>query len=474
MGVVLATLTAGHEAAAAVELFLCAALTGSLVARRLIPLAALLPFARTLLSALAPVAGVAAFLAVRALESGGAPPLRALAPTVLVGVAVAVAGGVLPPRRARRARPRRTAVIGSQASAEALARELRDERRTSAYDLVGRIGDDPSRSSGEVPWLGTLKGLGDVVDANDVDLLVLSADAPRLRAFEAFAASCLDRPVSLWELTALYESTFGHVPAAEINAAWFQYLGHPSYRRGMPAGKRALDVVVAVTALVVLWPLLAVLALLVRADGGPALFRQRRIGEAGRPMTVFKLRTMRPGTGHDVQWATEGDPRITRVGRLLRRSHLDELPQFLNVLRGDMTLVGPRPEQPEIVVRLERWLPYYERRHLIRPGLTGWAQVRCGYAGTDLGAAWKLCHDLYYLKHRSPLFDLVILSETLRTVVADRGQCVEPSGTGYLVAAPTTPGPAPTAPSAAASAALAEVARPAEPSEDALIEGAAS
>jgi exopolysaccharide biosynthesis polyprenyl glycosylphosphotransferase len=463
MAVLLAALTTRHEAAAAVELFLCAALTGSLVARRLIPLAALLPFARTLLSALAPVAGVAAFLAVRGLGSDGAPPLRALAPTVLVGVAVAV----VPLRRARRSRPRRTAVIGSQASAEALSRELRDERRTSAYDLVGRIGDDPSPSSEDVPWLGTLKGLRDVVHANDVDLLVLSADAPRLRAFEAFAASCLDRPVSLWELTALYESTFGHVPAAEINAAWFQYLGHPSYRRGMPAGKRALDVVVAVAALVVLWPLLAVLALLVRADGGPALFRQRRIGEAGRLMTVFKLRTMRPGTGHDVQWATEGDPRITRIGRLLRRSHLDELPQFLNVLRGDMTLVGPRPEQPEIVARLERWLPYYERRHLIRPGLTGWAQVRCGYAGTDLGAAWKLCHDLYYLKHRSPLFDLVILGETLRTVVADRGHSVEPSGTGYLVAAPTLP-------AAATGAALAELARPGEASEDALVEGAAS
>ena len=141
--------------------------------------------------------------------------------------------------------------------------------------------------------------------------------------------------------------------------------------------------------------------LLIRRDGGPALFAQVRIGEGGQRFRLHKLRTMRVGADASAQWACPDDPRITRIGAWLRRTHLDELPQLVNVLRGEMSLVGPRPEQPEFVDRLEQILPFYQRRHLMRPGITGWAQVRCGYAGSDVGSAWKLCHDLYYAKHRS-------------------------------------------------------------------------
>jgi CelD/BcsL family acetyltransferase involved in cellulose biosynthesis len=127
---------------------------------------------------------------------------------------------------------------------------------------------------------------------------------------------------------------------------------------------------------------------------------------------MLKLRTMCPGVSNVTEWASLNDPRITSVGRFLRRTHLDELPQLLHVLRGEMSLVGPRPEQPSYVAQLERQLPFYERRHLIKPGLTGWAQVRCGYAGSDAGSAWKLCHDLFYVKRRSLALDLLILAET--------------------------------------------------------------
>jgi len=115
-----------------------------------------------------------------------------------------------------------------------------------------------------------------------------------------------------------------------------------------------------------------------------------------------------------------GDPRITRLGQVLRRTHLDELPQVINVIRGEMSLVGPRPEQPGYVASLERQIPFYSRRHLARPGLTGWAQIACGYAGSESGAAWKLAHDLYYLKYRSLAMDLFIIVETLRTFLSDR------------------------------------------------------
>jgi lipopolysaccharide/colanic/teichoic acid biosynthesis glycosyltransferase len=134
---------------------------------------------------------------------------------------------------------------------------------------------------------------------------------------------------------------------------------------------------------------------------------------------------MTPAASVGAQWAATDDPRITGIGRVLRRSHLDELPQLMNVMRGEMSLVGPRPEQPDFVDRLEEVLPFYQRRHLMKPGVTGWAQVRCGYAGSDIGSAWKLSHDLYYLKHRSIAFDMAILGETVRTLFADRRYAIE-------------------------------------------------
>jgi lipopolysaccharide/colanic/teichoic acid biosynthesis glycosyltransferase len=179
-------------------------------------------------------------------------------------------------------------------------------------------------------------------------------------------------------------------------------------------------------------PILAVVALIIRRDGGPVFFRQRRIGEGGQPITLIKLRTMNVDDGEEAQWASADDPRVTTIGRILRRTHLDEFPQIINVLRDEMSLVGPRPEQPEFVERLEELIPFYARRHLIKPGITGWAQVRCGYAGSDTGSAWKLSHDLYYLKHRSMAFDLAILGETVRTLFADRQHKLAPMSLSFV------------------------------------------
>jgi lipopolysaccharide/colanic/teichoic acid biosynthesis glycosyltransferase len=196
------------------------------------------------------------------------------------------------------------------------------------------------------------------------------------------------------------------------------------------------DLAVAATLLTLLAPLLGVLILLVRRDGGPGVFQQVRIGERGRPFRLYKLRSMRVGADSTAQWAAVDDPRITRLGVFLRNTHLDEIPQLVNVLRGEMSLVGPRPEQPAFVDRLERRLPFYQRRHLMRPGITGWAQVRCGYAGSDVGSAWKLCHDLYYARHRSFGLDLLILCETLATLVFKRDPVLSPESFAYVVREP--------------------------------------
>ena len=164
---------------------------------------------------------------------------------------------------------------------------------------------------------------------------------------------------------------------------------------------------------------LAALAILLD-DGRPVLYRQLRVGERGRPFEILKLRTMRVDAEREgIRFSSAGDSRVTRVGRILRRTHVDELPQIINVIRGEMRLVGPRPERPEIVTELERTLPHYSGRHHVKPGVTGWAQVRCGYAGSAFGSAWKLCHDLFYLKHRSLLSDSLIMLETLAIAAKD-------------------------------------------------------
>ena len=378
----------------------------------------LLPLMRGPLVVLAPLLGILVLTVVNAVTD-----LPGLTTAEMVIVAGAAAGAsiisYLSGRGMRRQGALRTAIIGSERAATDVARELALVG-IPGYKVVGRIAFAPGPAPvGEVPTLGALGELADVIETSGIDLLVLTSDAPRFRVFEELSTTCLHLPVRLQELSSFYEEIFGHVPVAEINAAWFQYIMHPRFRTVAPASKRAVDVVVSLLAVIATAPLMLVCALLVRMDGGPMFFRQMRIGEAGKPLTLYKLRTMRVADP-SAQWADPDDPRVTRVGRLLRKSHLDELPQLYNILRGEMSLVGPRPEQPEFVEQLEDVLPFYQRRHLLKPGLTGWAQVRCGYAGSDIGSAWKLSHDLYYLKHRSMAFDLAIIGETFRTVFADR------------------------------------------------------
>jgi exopolysaccharide biosynthesis polyprenyl glycosylphosphotransferase len=314
----------------------------------------------------------------------------------------------------------RTAYIGAPASAARLARAV-ERAAGSRYRVVGYVADNrrPAEATA-LNWLGRPDELADVVVRDHVELLVLGPNAPRLQVYEELTRSCLDLPVRLVESADFCEEAFGHVPMSEIDATWFQHLLHPSFAPSSRAAKRTLDLVVGGALALAALPLIGALAALVRRDGGPALFVQPRIGQQGKIFPLLKLRTMRVGSS--AEWADDDDDaRVTPMGRVLRRTHLDELPQLLNVVRGDMSLVGPRPEQQSYVTQLERSLPFYDRRHLIKPGLTGWAALRCGYAGSEAGSAWKLCHDLYYIAHRSIGFDLLILAETAAELVTHRG-----------------------------------------------------
>ncbi len=338
--------------------------------------------------------------------------LSLLAPDLpVVGIAAAalllVVGGLLYRRQAPPA-PTCIALIGMSRVADALARDLAGSR---TVHLVGRVGPVSLEPSDEL-WLGTVADLRRVLESHRIDLLVLSDSVPRLEVFDAIERSCCDLPVRLSQLSDFYEKHFKHVPIASINSAWFQWLLHPRHRVDTPPLKRAFDVIVCVVLLVVMAPGILFAAALVRLDGGPAFYRQLRIGERGRPFNMLKLRTMDHRCEDSTSWTRADDDRVTRVGRFLRRTHIDELPQLLNVLRGQMSIVGPRPEQPQYVARLEQTLPFYSRRHQVRPGITGWAQIHCGYAGSDRGTAMKLSYDLYYLKNRSLVMDLRILLRT--------------------------------------------------------------
>ena len=287
----------------------------------------------------------------------------------------------------------------------------------TAIRQIAEMFDGASADLGGVPILGDVDDLEAVLAAEAIDTVVVSVRRNRLQVFARLSA--WGGNITVQELPAFSERVFGRVPIDVINAAWFMHMIHPFYRPYSRAVKRAVDIAAAIGIGVASLPLLPLCAALVKLTSrGPMLYSQVRVGERGREFRIYKFRTMRTDAeAAGAQWAQRNDPRVTRAGSFMRSTRLDELPQLWNILRGQMSFVGPRPERPEFVGELEAKLPYYQRRHLVKPGLTGWAQVRHGYADTVDAAAFKLGYELYYLKHQSLFLDVVILVETVRVVL---------------------------------------------------------
>jgi lipopolysaccharide/colanic/teichoic acid biosynthesis glycosyltransferase len=221
----------------------------------------------------------------------------------------------------------------------------------------------------------------------------------------------------------MYERTTGRILLDHLSPSWLFLADGFRQPRLVLATKRVTDIVISAVALVLTLPVMAMVALAVLVESGsPVLFRQQRIGRNGRPFEILKFRSMRNDRPTKIaSWTSDQDPRITRVGRFIRKFRLDELPQLINVLRGDMSLVGPRPEQPSLAQMLEEQIPYYGQRHSLRPGITGWAQVKYGYGGTIEQNKIKLEHDLFYIKHLSMPLDLAIIFETGKVLLSGRG-----------------------------------------------------
>jgi len=225
--------------------------------------------------------------------------------------------------------------------------------------------------------------------------------------------------VRVTDYSTFIERTFFTVPAEQIGAEWFfQINTSPDYAL-YRAAKRLADVVLAATGLLVAGPILLLAAIIIPLESpGPAFYSQLRVGQFNRLFRIWKLRSMRTDAeNRGVQWAQKNDPRVTRLGRFLRLTRLDEAPQCFNVLRGEMSFVGPRPERPEFVEGLAQQIPFYQQRHLMQPGITGWAQINYPYGATPEDALNKLKYDLYYLKYASPLLDLQIMLRTIGVVM---------------------------------------------------------
>ena len=334
--------------------------------------------------------------------------LEELLPLGLTALALVAAGLVRDLEIRVRLALRRVFFAGSADSLRELQREL---VRSPEASLVGAIRPQPSVTSA---------ALAEAITASRATVLVLDREAAHASEIVAAAAELGRRGLHVRDLLSYYEAEFKKVPLTELTPAWFLFQPPDQHRRALSAAaRRAVVMLTAGLLLLLALPAIAALMLLVRLSSpGPAIFRQTRVGKDGVLFTLVKLRTMTVADD-DPAWASDHEHRITQVGRVLRRYRLDELPQLWNVLRGELALVGPRPEQVPIVERLEQQIPFYGVRHSVRPGLTGWAQVTLGYSGSLEGTRAKLQRDLYYVKHRSLRLDLLILWLTLKAVFTD-------------------------------------------------------
>ena len=360
------------------------------------------------------------------------PPVK-LGPGLLLlflpmaGTTVYLWHGLLQWAGGREALTENVLILGTGHSAQQVAVELR-RRAPLGYRVVGFLGehrDEVGRPMLSPPVVGTVADLLRLAPELRVNLVVVALDDHRGRLPVNDLLRCRLTGIRVQDAPTFYERLTGKLLVSDLRPSWLVF--SPGFRepRLLMAAKRAGEFVVAAALLVILAPLLALLALLIRLDSpGSALFRQQRVGRGGRPFELYKLRTMRvdaeAATG-PVWAAPENDQRVTRVGRVLRKLRLDELPQLVNVFRGEMSFVGPRPERPHFVEQLRKVIPYYDERHNVPPGITGWAQVKFGYGSTIEDSERKLQFELYYIKNMSFFLDLAIILDTLKVILIGRG-----------------------------------------------------
>jgi sugar transferase (PEP-CTERM system associated) len=272
--------------------------------------------------------------------------------------------------------------------------------------------------------VGNATQIESLLSESKVSKLIISMTERRGHLPVKNLLTCKLRGVEIIDSPTFYETLTGKLLIEAIHPSWFIYSSGfrvTSFRR---ACKRALDILLSIVGIILVLPALPVIALLIKVTSpGPILFRQKRVGEAGYEFTLMKFRTMRDNAEEESGpvWAKEDDPRTTNLGCWLRKTRIDEIPQMFNVLKGEMSFIGPRPERPEFVEKLSETIPYYGKRHFVRPGITGWAQIKYRYGASEEDALEKLRYDLYYIKNYSLVLDLMIVLGTIKVVLFRRG-----------------------------------------------------
>lgn len=354
-----------------------------------------------------------------------APGLAILASTCLLMLWRATYVWVLSGPQTRR----RVVILGAGRAGMTLGHVIL-KSHSAHYHVLGFLDDDPAKQSlpriGGLPILGGHEQLMRLAETQCMDEVVVAISTEVRGSLFQMVMDCYERGITITPMPLLYERLTGKIAVEHIGSQW--YVALPLQQHAASTAlyftKRVTDLVCGLFLGALFLLTAPFIALAIRLDSpGPVFYRQERVGLHGRVFSVYKFRSMTPDAelNGEAQWAVKNDNRVTRVGKLLRMTRLDELPQVLNVIRGEMSLVGPRPERPQMVAYVQHQIPFYRTRLAAKPGLTGWAQINYGYGSTVEDALIKLQYDLYYLKHQSPWFDLLILLRTIGVVLRMRG-----------------------------------------------------
>lgn len=321
---------------------------------------------------------------------------------------------------------KRVLIIGSGDLAKKIGGAIYKQSE-HGLQLAGFIDDDPSKLGVSIVNPGVVGGYGDInriVASDNIDMIIVALPDRRSKLPMSALLDCKLRGISVIEGETFNERITGNIPLDHLKPSWMVFSDGFKSLRSRKIVKRSFDLVLAVICLIISAPLMLLTAVLVKLESrGPVVFSQTRVGENGKDFNIYKFRSMRVDAEASTGpvWAGATDNRVTRVGRVIRKIRFDELPQLINVLRGDMSFVGPRPERPFFVSKLKETIPYYEMRTVVKPGLTGWAQIKYPYGATTQDALEKLQYDIYYIKNMSPLLDLLIFFWTIKVVLTGKG-----------------------------------------------------
>jgi len=315
-------------------------------------------------------------------------------------------------------------IVGTLSKSEELANEI-IKNPNYGYELVGIVDKENNIShNGKYKIFSNLENLFQIVKENKVNTIVTALDPEENPQTTKALFSCLALKVNFYNLASFYENITGKIPVTTIRHIWFLENLTEGRKKSYDSLKRLFEIVFSVLTLIISLPLWLIISMAIKISSpGPVIYKQKRVGQGSKNFTLIKFRSMiHNAENNGAVWAEKNDKRVTKLGNFLRKSRLDEIPQFINILKGEMSFIGPRPERPEFVEDLHQQIPFYKERLLVKPGLTGWAQTMGpAYGGSKEESLNKLQYDLFYIKNRSIYLDINIMLKTIKIVLSRRG-----------------------------------------------------